>query len=249
MTIQWHECLSHQWKKLRSIRLHLWHGIHCCRTAGQQWMNKAVFAAGGEYSDSRTIQQWMDPWPLCNFCFLFLSWWNHSKCIFQCPRICPWQPSSGVRTNLQETWDSVQDNGGEVLHRFGIWESCWEGLPTEIGPGPARLFCSNRTWAKSRASTLTAGYRNTTDCRVGDAYNAGFISTNKRLFHLWRARRATNCPQDVCVAVLYASTNGWYKRYKPNTQYLYAAPKLHCKRVCLVLTCHLSLRPGLGRGP
>jgi hypothetical protein len=39
MMIQWNECLSHQWKKLRSIRLHLWHSIHCCRTAGQWWID------------------------------------------------------------------------------------------------------------------------------------------------------------------------------------------------------------------
>ncbi len=113
---------------------------------GNNGCTEAVFAAGGEYGDSRMILQWMDPWPLCNFCVLFLSWWNHSNCIFQCTRICPWQASSGVRTNLPETWDSTWDNGREVLRRLGIW--ILRGITSirspEIGPGPSRLFCSDR---------------------------------------------------------------------------------------------------------
>jgi hypothetical protein len=70
---------------------------------------------------------------------------------------------------------------------------------------------------------------------VGDAHDTGFFSAGKRPICLQRAKRVTNCVEDVCFAVLYADANGWYKSDK---KYLYAVPSLVAGLRCIPYVSH-----------
>jgi hypothetical protein len=83
------------------------------------------------------------------------------------------------------------------------------------------------------------------DGRVGDAHDTGFFSASKRPICLHRARRVTNCVEDVCFSVLYAGANGWYKSDK---KYLYAGPSPQCKQIGYKQTS-LVVPLGLGEVP
>jgi hypothetical protein len=77
---EWHPLLHDCWVTMDGLKLHL-----------QQ---------AGNVEIQEQFLQPLDTRPLCHFCILFLSWWNHSNCFLQCSRFCPQQPGCQVREIL-----------------------------------------------------------------------------------------------------------------------------------------------------